>query len=163
MNQPPKADELIAHVAEEVRPLIGTPADTCIVGIETGGAWVAERLHSRINPALPLGRLNISFYRDDFSTLGVHPRVGPSSLPGEITNKTVILVDDVFYTGRTVRAALNEIFDYGRPAAVRLAVLVDRCAHELPFAADVIGQRLALGAGQNLKLTGPAPLAFVFQ
>ncbi|NNC23428.1 bifunctional pyr operon transcriptional regulator/uracil phosphoribosyltransferase PyrR [Salinisphaera sp. USBA-960] len=163
MNAPPDVDELIQRLADGLRPLVGTPADTCVVGIETGGAWVAERLRPLLDPELPLGSLNISFYRDDFSTLGLHPRVGPSTLPVDITDKTVILVDDVLYTGRTVRAALNELFDYGRPAAVRLAALVDRDARELPFTADVVGQRLAIEPDQQIKLTGPEPLTLIFQ
>lgn len=150
-------------MASEITPLLGTTADTCIVGIETGGAWVAEQLRQRIDPALSFGRLNISFYRDDFTTSGLHPQVGPSDLPTDLTDKTIILVDDVLYTGRTIRAALNELFDYGRPAAVRLAVVIDRDARELPFAADVIGQRLELETGRQIKLTGPSPLALTIR
>ena len=100
----------------------------------------------------PTGTLNISFYRDDFSRIGLHPRVTPSTLPFEVENRTVILVDDVLYSGRTVRAALNEIFDYGRPSRVILAVLIEREGQELPIRADVVGHTLALKPTEQVKL-----------
>ena len=86
-----------------------------MIGIRTGGVWVAEQMHQRLNITEPLGLLDISFYRDDFSQIGVNPNVKPSQLPLQIEGRDIILIDDVFYTGRTIRAALNEIFDYGRP------------------------------------------------
>jgi pyrimidine operon attenuation protein/uracil phosphoribosyltransferase len=129
-----------------------------MVGIHTGGAWIAERLHGALGLDTPLGTLDISFYRDDFSRKGMHPEVQPSRLPLSIEDRTVILVDDVLYTGRTVRAALNELFDYGRPAAVRLAVLVDRDGRELPIAADVAGTSVRLAGNERVALEGPQPL-----
>jgi pyrimidine operon attenuation protein/uracil phosphoribosyltransferase len=95
-----------------------------MIGIRTGGVWVAEQMHQRLNITDPLGLLDISFYRDDFSQIGVNPNVKPSQLPPQIEGRDIILIDDVFYTGRTIRAALNEIFDYGRPNQVILAVLI---------------------------------------
>ncbi len=129
------------------------------VGIHTGGVWIAEQLHKLYRSSQPLGKLNIAFYRDDFSRIGLHPQVTPSSLPFDVDARHVILVDDVLYTGRTVRAAMNELFDYGRAASICLAVLVDRSGRELPIQADVCGQYLDLGADQQVKLTGPEPLA----
>ena len=129
------------------------------VGIHTGGVWVAQRLHKLYRSSQPLGKLNIAFYRDDFSRIGLHPRVTPSSLPFDISDRHVILIDDVLYTGRTVRAAMNELFDYGRAASICLAVLVDRGGRELPVQADVAGTQLALAPNQHVKLSGPAPLA----
>ncbi len=129
-----------------------------MVGIHTGGAWVADQLHKDLNLADPLGLLDISFYRDDFSRIGMNPSVKPSTLPLSIDDRHIILVDDVLYTGRTVRAALNELFDYGRPASVLLAVLIDREGRELPIQADVVGQQLDLGGRKHIKLIGPAPL-----
>lgn len=149
----------IRALQDQLAPLVNATPDAVMVGVETGGAWIAERLHAELGLTEPLGTLNISFYRDDFSTIGLHPSVGPSRLPADIDDRTVILVDDVLYTGRTVRAALNELFDYGRPAAVRLAVLVDRGARELPFAPDAVGLKLDIEPGRRIKLTGPAPLA----
>ncbi len=129
-----------------------------MVGIRTGGVWVAQRLHSLLGLDSPLGELNINFYRDDFTRIGLHPQVQPSNLPFDIDGRHILLVDDVLHTGRTIRAALNEIFDYGRPASVALAVMVDRSGRELPIQADVVGERLELGAGEHIKLTGPEPL-----
>ena len=129
-----------------------------MIGIHTGGVWVAERLHAMLELSEPLGQLNIAFYRDDFSRIGLHPHVKPSSLPFEVDNRHIILVDDVLHTGRTIRAALNEIFDYGRPASVTLAVLVERNGRELPIQPDVIGCSLCLDSGKQIKLCGPEPL-----
>ncbi len=129
------------------------------VGIHTGGVRVAQQLLGLYQTTQPLGKLNIAFYRDDFSRIGLHPRVTPSSLPFDVTDRHVILIDDVLYTGRTVRAAMNELFDYGRAASICLAVLVDRGGRELPVQADVTGTRLELAANQHLKLSGAAPLA----
>lgn len=157
------AEAALAALRERLAPIVATTPDTVMVGVETGGAWIAERLHADLGLAEPLGTLNISFYRDDFSTIGLHPNVGPSQLPADIDGRTVLLVDDVLYTGRTVRAALNELFDYGRPAAVRLAVLVDRGARELPFAPDAVGLSIDLERSRRIKLTGPAPLKLAVQ
>jgi pyrimidine operon attenuation protein/uracil phosphoribosyltransferase len=129
-----------------------------LVGIRTGGVWIAEKLHSALNISSELGILDISFYRDDFSRLGLNPQVKPSKLPLDITDKHIILVDDVLYTGRTIRAAMNELFDYGRPASVQLAVLIDRGGRELPIAATAVGLTMELASNQHVKLTGPSPL-----
>lgn len=130
-----------------------------MIGIRTGGVWVAEVMHQRLAIAEPLGLLDIAFYRDDFSQIGVHPNVKPSQLPPNIEGRDIILVDDVFYTGRTIRAALNEIFDYGRPNQVILAVLIERNGRQIPLSPDCVGARISLDAGQRIKLTGPEPLA----
>lgn len=151
-------DAALAALEAQLAPLVAADPDAVMVGVETGGAWIAERLYARFGLTAPLGTLNISFYRDDFSTIGLHPSVGPSRIEADIDGRTVILVDDVLYTGRTVRAALNELFDYGRPAAVKLAVLVDRGARELPFAADATGLQIDIERGRQIKLTGPEPL-----
>jgi pyrimidine operon attenuation protein/uracil phosphoribosyltransferase len=155
------ADAALSRLAGQVAPLVAAAPDAVIVGIETGGAWIAQRLHDRLQLASALGTVNISFYRDDFSTIGLHPSVGPSNIPVDINGRTVLLVDDVLYTGRTVRAALNELFDYGRPAAVKLAVLVDRGERELPFAPDAAGLKIELDVTQRIKLIGPEPLRLV--
>lgn len=133
-------------------------ADPAMIGIHTGGVWIAERLHKALGLQEPLGTLDISFYRDDVGTRGVQPQVRPSRLPFPVDDRTVILVDDVIYSGRTIRAALNEIFDYGRPRAVLLAVLVDRGGRELPIAPNVTGATVRLGPEQQIKLQGPEPL-----
>ena len=154
------ANTLIERMATGLEPVIRQAAGEgpLMVGIHTGGAWIAEQLHRRLELATPLGTLDIAFYRDDFSRRGMHPEVRPSRLPLSVEDREIILVDDVLYSGRTVRAALNELFDYGRPGVVRLAVLVDRDGRELPIAADVAGTRIALEPSERVALDGPDPL-----
>lgn len=139
-------------MTEKLRVWLGR--DPVMVGIHTGGVWVADRLHRALGLPDPLGTLDISFYRDDFTRIGMHPQVKASSLPVAIDDRHVILVDDVLQTGRTIRAALNEIFDYGRPASVTLAVLIAREGRELPIEAQVAGESLHLTKRQHLKLVG---------
>lgn len=129
------------------------------IGIRTGGVWVAQALQQALGDASPLGTLDVSFYRDDFSQNGLHPQVRPSELPFEIEGQHLVLIDDVLMSGRTIRAALNELFDYGRPASVTLVCLLDLDAGELPIRPNVLGATLSLAADQRIKLTGPAPLA----
>ncbi len=131
-----------------------------MVGIHTGGVWVAERLHRLLDLQDELGRLDISFYRDDFTRIGLNPVVKPSQLPA-VDNRHIVLVDDVLQTGRTIRAALNELFDYGRPASVMLAVLAERSGRELPIEPDVAGLRPDLEPVERIKLSGPEPLGLV--
>ncbi len=133
--------------------------DAVMIGIHSGGVWVATQLHELIKLKQPLGSLNISFYRDDFTRIGMHPQVKPSSLPFAVDEQNIILVDDVLHTGRTVKAALNAIFDYGRPASVLLVTLIDRPGHELPIQADIVGQFVDLQPQQHIKLNGPKPLS----
>ncbi len=133
--------------------------DPVMIGIHTGGVWVAEKMHQRLNIKEPLGLLDISFYRDDFSQIGVNPKVKPSQLPIDIEGRDIILIDDVFYTGRTIRAALNEIFDYGRPRQVILGVLIERDGRQIPMKPDCVGETITLPPGQRIKLTGPENLA----
>jgi pyrimidine operon attenuation protein/uracil phosphoribosyltransferase len=128
-----------------------------LVGIHTGGVWVAERLKLRLGITEAIGKLNISFYRDDFSRIGMHPEVRPSQLPST-EGRDVVLIDDVLYTGRTIRAALDELFDYGRPRQVILGVLIDRGGRELPIQADCVGARIELAENVRIKLKGPQPL-----
>ena len=120
--------------------------------------WLAERLNKRLGLSDALGELDISFYRDDFSRIGLNPKVKPSSLPFDTEGRHIVLVDDVMMSGRTIRAAMNEIFDYGRPASIILATLMDIGARELPIQPDVSGQALTLPRHQRVKLRGPEPL-----
>ena len=150
----PDTEQLIAALAQQLQPYL--TSNSALVGIQTGGVWVAQQLREHLGEDIPLGTLDISFYRDDFSQIGLHPQVKPSDIPFEIEGRHIILVDDVLYTGRTVRAAMNELFDYGRPASIQLAVLVDRGGRELPIAAQAVGQFLPLPSGQHLSLSrGP--------
>ena len=151
------AEQLTAHVRK-----LGSRAPA-MVGIHTGGVWVAEQLHTRLQLAEPLGSLDISFYRDDFTRIGINPVVKPSELPFAIDDRHIILVDDVLHTGRTIRAALNELFDYGRPASILLAALIERDGRELPIEASVVGRHISLQPDEHIKLTGPSPLRLEIQ
>ena len=127
--------------------------DPVMVGIHSAGVWIAQRLHESLEIKEPLGELNISFYRDDFSQIGLHPQIKPSKLPFSLENKHIILVDDVLYTGRTIRAAMNELFDFGRPASITLAVMIDRGHRELPIEAQVVGFRQVTDSDRYFKLS----------
>lgn len=150
MTSLPDAEQLVAKLAATLRPLV--TAETAIVGIVTGGAWLAERLHGELGMTVPLGRIDISFYRDDFSSSGLNASVKPSRIPFSVDDRDILLVDDVLYTGRTTRAALNELFDYGRPRSVRLVVLADRNERQLPIAAQYVGATIEVPKGHKLEL-----------
>ena len=160
MSQEIEVKPLITQMAQDLKALLQHRGieKAYMIGIHTGGVWVAEQLHQALAIEAPLGTLNIAFYRDDFTRIGVHPQVKPSVLPFSVEDAPIILVDDVLYTGRTIRAALNEIFDYGRPASVILACLVDCSGRELPVQADVLGKVVELSEHEQVKLTGPTPL-----
>jgi len=147
--------QLLHAMASEITESLADKAPL-IIGIHSGGVWVAKALldylDDNFSPAA-LGTLNIAYYRDDFTRIGMHPQVKPSDLPFNVDDRHILLVDDVLHSGRTARAALNEIFDYGRPASVSLAVLIERNGHELPIQADIIGQSVTLSADQHIKLT----------
>jgi pyrimidine operon attenuation protein / uracil phosphoribosyltransferase len=133
--------------------------EAVLIGIRTGGVWVAEHLHKALGISSDLGKLDISFYRDDFEAHGLHPEVKPSDLPFDVDNAHIVLIDDVVMTGRTIRAALNEIFDYGRPSSVTLVSLIDLNKRQLPIRPDICGQKLSLLPTQRVELTGPEPLS----
>ena len=150
VNPLPDAEQLLKALIEQMRPAVGP--ETGLIGIHTGGAWVAERLHRALELQTPLATLDVSFYRDDYQARGLHKDVKRSDIPFEVEGRDLLLVDDVLYTGRTIRAALHEIFDYGRPASVRLAVLVEREGRQLPIAAQYSATRITVGAGQSVGL-----------
>lgn len=158
--QLPDPEQLLQQLAEQLRPRVNP--STALVGIHSGGAWIAERLQAMLGGNIPLGALDISFYRDDFSRIGLHPQAKPSHVPFDVEGSDILLIDDVLYTGRTIRGAMNELFDYGRPASITLAVLVDRGGREMPVEAQVVGARLALQAEQSLELARDAAGRFTF-
>ncbi|MFA6052979.1 MAG: bifunctional pyr operon transcriptional regulator/uracil phosphoribosyltransferase PyrR [Methylobacter sp.] len=160
-----KIDDLLNKLEAELKRIIAERrlVNPLMIGIRTGGVWIAEQMHRRLKISEPLGLLDISFYRDDFSQIGVNPNVKPSQLPMNIEGRDIILIDDVFYTGRTIRAAMNEIFDYGRPNQIVLAVLIERDGREIPLNPDCAGARITLNADQRIKLTGPEPLTIHIQ
>lgn len=148
-------DELLNGMSQDLHSLIKDRKldNLVMVGIHTAGVWIAEYLHQSLKIQEPLGELNISFYRDDFSRIGLHPQIKPSKLPFSLENKNIILVDDVLYTGRTIKAAMNELFDFGRPASITLAVLIDRGGRELPIEAQVVGLKEKMDANSYLQLS----------
>lgn len=133
-------------------------SEPLLIGIHTGGVWVAEALRQKMQVNWPLGTLDISFYRDDYSKTGLNPSVKPSNLPFATEGQHLVLIDDVLMSGRTIRAAMNEIFDYGRPASITLVTLLSLSGRELPIQADCYGLQLDLPAEQRIKLSGPDPL-----
>lgn len=149
----PDATTLCEELAALIRPHLR--ADTALVGIHSGGVWVAERLHQLLGIKEPLGSIDVSFYRDDYNSRGLHAKPQRSGIPFDVSERHIILVDDVLYTGRTTRAALNELFDYGRPGCVELAVLADRGERQLPigptYCAWNLPERLPTGSKLSLK------------
>ncbi|MGY4660725.1 pyrimidine operon attenuation protein/uracil phosphoribosyltransferase [Pseudomonas chlororaphis] len=161
----PNPAELISQMAVRLTAHLEQRAisEPRYIGIRTGGVWVAQALLAELGSDAPLGTLDVSFYRDDFSQNGLHPQVRPSELPFEIEGQHLILIDDVLMSGRTIRAALNELFDYGRPASVTLVCLLDLDAAELPIRPNVVGATLSLATHERVKLSGPAPLQLELQ
>ena len=157
INIPDLVTEMAQRLNDDER--ITSASQSVVVGIQTGGVWIAQALAAALNIGAPIGSLGISFYRDDFSRIGFNPKVRPSELPPTLDDACVILVDDILHTGRTIRAAMNELFDYGRPQSIVLAVLVDRGGRELPIEADTVGTTIELKPSQHVKLLGPDPLS----
>ena len=146
------AEALYGVLLEQVRSGLAGASNVAIVGIHSGGAWLAERLARDLDLTARLGVLDVSFYRDDFAQKGLHADVKPTQIAFDVAGATILLVDDVLYTGRTTRAAINELFDYGRPAKIMLAALVDRGERQLPVAADFVAAFTAVPPGQALVL-----------
>ena len=128
--------------------------DPIMVGIHTAGVWLAQALHQRLGIREPLGELDVTFYRDDFNRIGLAAQIKPSRLPVSIENRHILLVDDVIYTGRTLRGAMNELFDYGRPASITLITLVDRGGRELPIDPQITALREEVPANQVFEVSG---------
>lgn len=149
-NQLPDAEAQCVELANLIRPQL--QPNTVLVGIHSGGVWVARRLRELLGLESEVGLIDVSFYRDDFGEKGLHPQVKPTSIPFDVEDRPIILVDDVLYTGRTTRAAINELFDYGRPANIKLAVLADRGGRELPICAEFCAWKAELGDAEELVL-----------
>ncbi|HXJ09452.1 MAG TPA: bifunctional pyr operon transcriptional regulator/uracil phosphoribosyltransferase PyrR [Burkholderiales bacterium] len=147
----PDAEKLCEQLAAELKPRV-TPK-TAMVGLYTGGAWLAERLHAMLKLRSPLGLMDIAFYRDDYAARGLKHDPKRTKIPFEVDGAEILLVDDVLYSGRTVRAAMNELFDYGRPASIALVVLADRGGRQLPICPQHCGAKLEVPKGTRLQLT----------
>jgi pyrimidine operon attenuation protein/uracil phosphoribosyltransferase len=154
------AEALYADLTRGVRRLLS--ADGVLVGIWSGGAWLAERLQRDLGLPGSHGVISSALHRDDFGERGLAGGSAATSLPFEVDGRHIVLVDDVLYTGRTIRAAINELFDFGRPASVQLAVLVDRGGRQLPVEAGFAAARLTLPAGQRLSLARDPAGLFTF-
>ncbi|WP_299021219.1 bifunctional pyr operon transcriptional regulator/uracil phosphoribosyltransferase PyrR [uncultured Tepidimonas sp.] len=160
---PLDAEALYAELRRAVQALLAAgPQPTHLVGVASGGAWLAERLHRELGLPGEPGVIVATLHRDDYAQRGLAASTAQTRLPFEVEGAHVLLIDDVLYTGRTLRAVLNELFDYGRPASVRLAVLVDRGGRELPVAADAAAVRLPLPAHQSFELVRDGDGRFSF-
>jgi len=149
-EQLPDAERVLAELAERMAPAVAH--DAAFVGIYSGGAWIAERLAAMVPGAHPVGYIDVAFYRDDYNRSGLKPNARRTELTFDVEGATIVLVDDVLYTGRSVRAAVNELFDFGRPARIELAVLVDRGGRELPIEPTYTGVRLAVAHDLSIVL-----------
>lgn len=149
-------ERTLRRMADEILELNGGTDDLVIVGIQRRGVPLADRLaaliEERESVAIPKGALDITLYRDDLQTIGPRPVVGETHLPWALDDKRVVIVDDVLYTGRTIRAALDELADFGRAARIALAVLVDRGGRELPIHPDIVGKRIEVSGGQRVDV-----------
>lgn len=155
----PDAEALCQQLVTQVQQLIQERnlEQPLLIGIRTGGAWLAQRLQEELGLD-ELGILDISFYRDDFDERGLSSQAKGSELPDSIEDRAIILIDDVLMSGRTIRAAMNEIFDYGRPTSINLVSLLDIGRRQLPIQADLVGATIELDANEKIKLSGPKPL-----
>ena len=146
----------LSRLASEIVERNKGTTDLVLVGIQRRGVSLAERLAEKIEKlegtSVPVGALDITLYRDDLSTIAPHPVVSKTDLPVDVNNRNIVLVDDVLYTGRTVRAALDHIIDYGRPRRIQLAVLIDRGHRELPIQADYIGKAVPTSQSEIIKV-----------
>ena len=147
----PDAEAALDTLVERMRRTVRD--DAALVGIYSGGAWLAERLAQRLPGSHPLGFIDVSYYRDDYALSGLKANTRRTSLPFEVGGATIVLVDDVLYTGRSVRAAINELFDFGRPERIELAVLVDRGGRELPIEASYKGTQVSMPPDRSIVLS----------
>jgi len=155
-NNLPNAEDLLKKLAQQIQPLLQN--NTALVGIQSGGVWLMQRLLVLLDSTITAksiqhGTLDVSFYRDDYAKRGLKTENRPSQISFDVENKHIILIDDVFYTGRTTRAAMNELFDYGRPASITLVALINRGGRELPIAPQITAIDMPLAATENLQLT----------
>ena len=150
----PNPEDLLAEITAKIQAQL--QPNTALVGIHSGGVWLMQRILKNIKQDLPFGTLDAALYRDDYAQRGLKAEPKPSNIAFDVTDKHIILIDDIFYTGRTTRAAMNELFDYGRPASITLAVLINRGGAELPISPNIVGADVSLSPNQDLQLTQDA-------
>jgi len=148
--QLPDPEILLNDITAKIKALVIT--DTALVGIHSGGVWIMQRILGTLGN-IPHGTLDAALYRDDYAQRGLKNEPKPPNILFDVQGKHIILIDDIFYTGRTTRAAMNELFDYGRPASITLAVLINRGGAELPIAPQIVGAELMLNPNQDLQLS----------
>ncbi len=149
--QLPNPETLLAEITAKIQAQL--QPNSALVGIHSGGVWLMQRVLESIRQDIPFGMLDAALYRDDYARRGLKTEPKPSNIPFDVQDKHIILIDDIFYTGRTTRAAMNELFDYGRPASITLAVLINRGGGELPIAPQIVGANIALKPNQSLQLS----------
>jgi pyrimidine operon attenuation protein / uracil phosphoribosyltransferase len=149
--QLPNPETLLSDITAKIKTQL--QPNTAFVGIHSGGVWIMQRILTSLKQEFDFGTLDAALYRDDFAQRGLKSEPKPSNIPFDVQGKHIILIDDIFYTGRTTRAAMNELFDYGRPASITLAVLINRGGAELPIAPQITGASLELMPQQNLQLS----------
>ena len=157
----PNAENLVESLKNKINEMIDD--NTVLIGVQRGGELILQKILPGLRNTVATGSIDTSFYRDDFSSRGLKIKNKPSKIDTEINGKHIILIDDVFSSGRTVRAAMNEIFDYGRPAKITLAVLIDRNEQELPIAPQICIEKISLNKDQNLELILDENKKFAFQ
>jgi pyrimidine operon attenuation protein / uracil phosphoribosyltransferase len=149
--QLPNPETLLSDITTKITALI--KPDTAIVGIHSGGVWLMERILASLGQAVPHGTLDAALYRDDFAQRGLKNQSQAANIAFDVQGKHIILIDDIFYTGRTTRAAINELFDFGRPASITLAVLINRGGAELPIQPQIVGATIPLTSNQRFQLS----------
>jgi pyrimidine operon attenuation protein/uracil phosphoribosyltransferase len=152
---------LLARLRVDLGAQLAAGGAWSIAGVYSGGAWIAKRLAADLG-ATEYGVINVGLHRDDYAQKGLHSQAEPTTLPFDVQDRSILLVDDVLATGRSIRAAVNELFDYGRPARVALAVLADRGGRELPIDAAYVGATVTLPADAQLELSQDADGRFSF-
>lgn len=149
--QLPNPETLLSDITTKITALI--KPDTAIVGIHSGGVWLMQRILASLEQAVPHGTLDAALYRDDFAQRGLKNQSQATNIAFDVQGKHIILIDDIFYTGRTTRAAINELFDFGRPASITLAVLINRGGAELPIQPQIVGATIPLTSNQRFQLS----------
>jgi pyrimidine operon attenuation protein / uracil phosphoribosyltransferase len=151
----PNPETLLSAISAQIKTQIEShgAANCALVGIHSGGVWLMDSILKSLKIDMLNGTLDAAMYRDDYNQRGLKAETKPANISFDITDKHIILIDDIFYTGRTTRAAMNELFDYGRPASISLAVLINRGGAELPIAPNIVGATILLKPNQNLQLS----------
>ncbi|MES2499254.1 MAG: bifunctional pyr operon transcriptional regulator/uracil phosphoribosyltransferase PyrR [Pseudomonadota bacterium] len=154
--QLPNPEKLLSDITAKIQTqltLIDCVESCALIGIHSGGVWLMQRILESLKLDIPFGTLDAALYRDDYAQRGLKAQSKPSNIAFNVQDKHLILIDDIFYTGRTTRAAMNELFDYGRPASITLAVLINRGGAELPISPNIVGAEILLKPMQSLQLS----------